>query len=60
MKNCLTNGCLENRTGGDMLFCFNCRTEWITICNQYFGVEVQANEMEVSQLLINFQGRLLN
>ncbi len=54
MKNCLTNGCLENRTGGDMLFCFNCRTEWITICNQYFGVEVQANEMEVSQLLINF------
>lgn len=60
MKTCSTNECFEDRETGDNTFCFNCRTEWVCICNQYFGVEMQATESEVLELLTTFQNRLAN
>ena len=60
MKTCSTNGCFEVRETGDNIFCFHCRIDWVDICNQYFGVQVQATERDVLQLLTNFNNRLIN
>lgn len=54
---CSFFGCVNENINDDDFFCFGHRQLWRESCNNYFGVDVQAREFEIRNLLGDFRGK---
>lgn len=59
-KQCSVVDCDLYRDDGDNLFCKRHRLDWIETCDRTFGMETEAEEVDILNLLKNFQDKVYN